>query len=490
MQQKFLRISVLVVALVLASDPAQASSQELFGGELGVWLRSEAQPQLRTLLEKHPRFRGERVRVVAMRGGLPSTETDELNQAIRTQLTHTLAQVKGLQLVWSDSSQGCGVQKKTSYLLGVEVLSESRSRHLVRVAMVDVDEGLWISGAHWQWRGSLTSAEQRAFGDAVFDAPLGTIDKPLAVTSRSALVEQLLQGIDCTLRGGLDGSVHVTSADEHDPLLVDLADRLRERLLLGALLTVAQTGSQADWQLQLSSVSDVGSSVVATLSAVSGGKADTPGAQRLAAVHVHRTGLEVAAKQPPSVFPTQVEAQTRAQASSASDRSQPLIERLQQVTAQVGEQCYRASANCLEVELELAEPGYLMVLRTDSDGGLNLGSCKGPEKAQGSKRFRLSTLRGSGFYGLATKDRQVAAMVHRELLRGAQNCTAAFRQADESGRGNWLEGLELLIEAAAGKLHWQALYFSAVEPERSGALAERQTRVLARPDESITRRLY
>jgi len=154
----------LALTLVACTQLSNAASNELFGGPLGEWLRRDAQKQLTDLLSTHPRFRGERIRVVVMRDGLPATESNGLTQAIRSQLTHKLAQISNVQLVWGETLRGCQVPKKTPYLLGVEVARESRTRHLVRIAMVDVEEGVWVSGAHLQWRGLLTQAERQAGG--------------------------------------------------------------------------------------------------------------------------------------------------------------------------------------------------------------------------------------------------------------------------------------------------------------------------------------
>ena len=184
----------MILSLAILSAMSQAASGELFGGELGNWLSRDAQPTLVKLLSSHPRFHGERVRVVVMRDGQPATESDGLSQAIRAQLTHELAQIDNVQLVWGDSRRGCEVPRKTPYLLGVEVSQESRTRYLVRIAMVDVEEGAWVSGASLQWRGQLTQEERRVRQLASVEGTAGTIDKPLPAHNRAAVVEQLRQG--------------------------------------------------------------------------------------------------------------------------------------------------------------------------------------------------------------------------------------------------------------------------------------------------------
>ena len=94
----------LFLGLMAIAPFSQAASQELFGGALGDWLRRDAQTKLTELLSSHPRFHGERIRVVVMREGQPATESDGLTQAIRAQLTHKLAQIDNVQLVWGETS--------------------------------------------------------------------------------------------------------------------------------------------------------------------------------------------------------------------------------------------------------------------------------------------------------------------------------------------------------------------------------------------------
>ena len=65
--------ATLILGLSVMAQISHAATQELFGGSLGEWLRRDAQVKLTELLSSHPRFHGERIRVVVMREGQPAT---------------------------------------------------------------------------------------------------------------------------------------------------------------------------------------------------------------------------------------------------------------------------------------------------------------------------------------------------------------------------------------------------------------------------------
>lgn len=465
----FVLLVFVLGAPAFAGSP-RGSSGELFGGELGRWLENDAIPELSTLVGKHPRFRGEQIRVVSMEGGRPALGSNQLSAAVRDQLTHRLTRIKNVRVAWQTTATRCGVPRHTPYLLGVEITSESRSRSLVTIAMVDVEEGIWVSGGYLQWRGTLTQQERDALARMVAVAPAGTIEAPLAGGRHKQITAVLLSNIECSLRGGLDGSVQIVVADTNDDLLMGVSAQLREALTRSATITLVDsftkegdnTAERADWLLQLRASSDVGEAVVATLA--QNKKEGAAESQRLAAVYVRRVGASVVASTP------QTPAVTRQQATQAGDQQQAapsyqvsgdksvhssLIDQLHEVPAQPGDRCYMRSAGCLEVQFDLTAPSYLLVLRTQPSGSLNLGSCSSPRKMSGTKRYRLQVRQaGAGFYAVATTDLALARRLHRQLVAGATNC-------GDRGRGDWLDQLEATLASAGQALDWRAFHIPA-----------------------------
>ena len=62
-------ISMFVISLALFASNIQASS--VVDGPLGIWITQQASPKLGEILTQHPRFKGERIKVMAMRDGHP-----------------------------------------------------------------------------------------------------------------------------------------------------------------------------------------------------------------------------------------------------------------------------------------------------------------------------------------------------------------------------------------------------------------------------------
>ncbi len=446
---------VVVLVLVALTTPAfgdssRGSANELFAGELGRWLQNDAIPELAVLVGKHPRFQGEQIRVVTMAGGRPALGSNQLSAAVRDQLTHRLTQIKGVQIAWQTGADRCGVPRNTPYLLGVEITSESRSRSLVTIAMADVEEGIWVSGGYLQWRGVLTQQERHALARLVASAPAGTIDSPLPGDRHNQISALLLKNIECALRGGLDGDVQVAVANSGDELLTAVAERLREALSRSATVVLVNGFDQAnssgedgaDWLLELRLSSDIGEAVIATLAP--NNQASDTGRQRLAAVYVRQAGQNTVVS--PGASPV---------VSVAP--STLLIEDLHEVPVKPGDRCYARSAECLEVQLDLSAPSYLLVLRTQPGGSLNLGSCARPRRVSGTKRYRLQIREGgAGFYAVATTDSELAARLHRQLAAGASNC-------GDRGRSDWLTQFEATLASAKSTLDWRAFYAAAGE---------------------------
>jgi len=267
---------------------------------------------------------------------------------------------------------------------------------------------------------------------------VGSIDSPLPASEHKQISTLLLRQIECSLLGGLEGGVEVVATNPDDQLLATLAEELHESLVHSATVAVVNR-SQSDaslvteWRLELGASTDVGESVVATLSSEA-----APSAQ-LAAVYVQRSlAANVASNNLPNL----------------SAGAMTLIDAMHEVPQQPGDTCYRRSAECLEVQFELVKPSYLIVLRTRPGGAMSLGSCSTPIKVAGTKRYRMRThATGAGLYALATFDQQLAQRLHGQLAAGARNCR-------ERVRGDWLAELESTLAQADEPVDWQTFRLS------------------------------
>jgi len=204
--------------------------------------------------------------------------------------------------------------------------------------------------------------------------------------------------------------------------------------------------------------------VVATLSAADAASDSTT--QRLAAVYIRRDtqGALAGRTQPaPAVSNPKPNSQSNPPALTHGE----LLGQITPVVPEPSEKCFSPRANCMEVQFDLAAPGYVLVFRSGS-GALHLSSCKAPVRTSGVKRYRFKasdTAKGdSSIYAVATLNRKLAVELHNEFSRAAINCSSI--SAGRSGRRSgvrteaWLSTLDDMVSRAPGRIYWQAFYSS------------------------------
>ena len=136
--------------------PAQAASSAdgVVSGNLERWLDAEVLPPLTELLSKHPRFKGETIRVAGLTNGRPNQTSDQLTQALASALTHGLLKTSGVRIAWQEEPLApCALPRRLPYLLGIEVNRKGNRDYEVTVAMIDVEESVWVAGANYSFDG-------------------------------------------------------------------------------------------------------------------------------------------------------------------------------------------------------------------------------------------------------------------------------------------------------------------------------------------------
>ncbi len=458
--------AMLLLSVVGMSAASNASSGELFGAALGAWLERTAVPELTEILGRHPKFSGETIRVVTMRDGRPSNVTDGLSQALRAQLTHKLSRSGNIRIAWLDAASPCAaVTRKVPYLLGVETLGHGHKAE-VRIALVDVEEAVWVPGVNLHWSGVLTAAERKALATQHSIAPAGTLASPIALADYNRIAEQLMARINCNLKHGLDGDVFILA--HKAPELAGLVLALRQQIGTSARLSIARREADADWllEMQLDQVEGVGYELVLQLRSTA---QDLDRAQqRLAAVFVNPLGG----------LSTQVSAVAR---TVPKQLPRPSLGSMQLVEPGQGSRCAtsgrtRASSpalgvDCVEVELALLHASYLVVFQTEASGRLALPDCNAPRnKVNGRKRFRLSPkgLR-AGVYAVTTQDRALARRVHDSLREAAINCSKRATTI----KADWLERTVALLDRHAGAYEWRVLQIPKQDPVQGVIVSRR-----------------
>ncbi len=149
-------------ALGALGAPAWAQATTL-GGDLGDWLDDHAVPELTSLLSEHPRFKGQVIDIVAIDKGQPAAIADELAERIRDQLTLALVRETGVRIPFDTRCE------PVHTVLGIEIDRASTAHFNVTLAMLDLDESIWINGTAQRWSGRLNSGQRRMLATRIAD---------------------------------------------------------------------------------------------------------------------------------------------------------------------------------------------------------------------------------------------------------------------------------------------------------------------------------
>jgi hypothetical protein len=436
----FRRLDALLAAVLCgASASAAAASGGLLDGDLGRWLEGKAVPALLERLDRHPRFRGETLRIVAMRNGEPVSTTDRLNLTIQRALEHRLLQSTGVRIATQGNPGRCDLRTDVPYLLGVEIGGDGPSRHRLHLAIADVEEGIWVNGASETWSGRLTAAQRAALREPISVAQPGSLSNPLSIQDALAVANSLYGQLTCDLRSVPTSEVRLVSDEQQlDGIKRHIDTRLRASTVLRS---VANTGPTT-WTLRIRSTATLQSQrdVILELEDPSGAHATL----RLASVAV--TGIGPAPTMPVDPGP---------ETWLSNLRHQPV--RTQGVCAN------RPDATCMEVTLDLYQPVYLLVFHT-REMRIDVPACgRNPKRREGERRFRFAVASTShhnviadgGFYALATDRSSVARALQRHLAAAPGACRG---KSSTAAIDAWLAELDRLLTRHSGAIQWRAIH--------------------------------
>lgn len=158
------------IFMILASCQFNAFA---LSGELGRWIKSNAGPELARLIQEEPRFIGEAIDIIALRDGHPAAVDDGLTESIREALRHLLLNQSGIRMPLQTTNQ-CQATR-THIVLGISIDQQDAYQHRVQLALLDLDENMWINQSSQVWLGRLSRQQDRLLGtfvspdDDVFD---------------------------------------------------------------------------------------------------------------------------------------------------------------------------------------------------------------------------------------------------------------------------------------------------------------------------------
>ncbi len=152
---------IITICVVLgASSSANAATKRT--QSLEGWLTTTVTPKLANTLSSHPKFRGEVIRMSAMQDGHIIPHSNKLISNIERDLTHLLNRYQNIRIQWRGQPSKPS-DRPIHYVLGIEVQPHGTYEHRVTLAMVDLSEGIWVSGTAARWQGRLSRSEKAAY---------------------------------------------------------------------------------------------------------------------------------------------------------------------------------------------------------------------------------------------------------------------------------------------------------------------------------------
>jgi len=212
-------ILAALIAVGCTTSPAMAKSRPT---TLTGWMDRELVPYLADQLAEHPRFEGETVVFVAFDDGAPAPSTNALVLALRDRLIDTLDDTPGIVIGWQTGRGGAQwnvgdidcTRDAVHYYIGLEVAPLLDGRHRVNMRVLDAEDQSWVAGTGKTWEGRLTSAQRRAFEQALTDEYFrGERDVPFSATQTDMLAAHLAHELACKLLRQTDGEYVIAAAE-------------------------------------------------------------------------------------------------------------------------------------------------------------------------------------------------------------------------------------------------------------------------------------
>ncbi len=242
--------SLLVLLLAYSSTALPASRSEL-----SRWLGDVVTPELREMLSRHPRYRGQSLQLL-------HAGANGLADAVVTVLTINLRGREGIEL-YSPAPQPLPVSASPARIddlqctsledgrlrLLVSAVAAGKRKGQVRIALVE--PGAATGSPHsWEWRGSLSRAERETLG--VSRAPQiadGSMVAPWGGQDIEQAAQDMQRQLACALRPQVATRLDLAwfEASNLPPLLADTVHRSRH--LLGSYAELGFAEESPDYRL-------------------------------------------------------------------------------------------------------------------------------------------------------------------------------------------------------------------------------------------------
>jgi len=205
---------------------------------LDSWLEETLIPYLVRQLSRHPRFKGQPVMLVGMRGEMIRPRVDDLTREIRSKISDALLKQPGPDLAWhavgAPREYPSGVEdvpcrnyRKVRYYIGLDCgLTRLENKLYVKVRALNLDEKKWVAGFGKSWEGRPTAAHKSALAHEQPDEYLrGHRPLPFSEAQPDLLAAYLARNLTCLLRrtASEDLVVHVAEPSANAPVFFKTA---------------------------------------------------------------------------------------------------------------------------------------------------------------------------------------------------------------------------------------------------------------------------
>jgi len=215
-------LPMLAIALLAIAPPAATAARDVED-----WVTGELADYVHARLTTAPRFDGTSVQLVVFADDRAASRTNELALALRNGLRRSLAGRRDIRLSGQPdphqalrqppmTAEDCAAMRP-DVLIGIEVRRAARDDAVVRVRALDDADNRWVPDFGREWRGRLTSAQQRALDtDAVDRSYLGRRDVPYDVSETDLIASHLARDLRCKLMRRVSGEYRLAIAEAPD----------------------------------------------------------------------------------------------------------------------------------------------------------------------------------------------------------------------------------------------------------------------------------
>ncbi|MEH6813192.1 MAG: hypothetical protein V7677_11740 [Motiliproteus sp.] len=222
-------ILLLTLSVLLSGCQQQMLLPQPFRTDsLDNWMSQELTPYLQQQISQHPRFKGQRLKVVKMNGQQLATDMDQLTATLRDQINSTLVSLPESNLVWQANAEAnsatvlqCNQTQAIDYLIAIESQLDVNQQLSVSVRALDMHDQMWVNGFGKNWQGRINNQQKKALQTVSSDQTLrGQRVLPFEPHQGDVIARELAHQLSCKLLKQQDEPVRVYIPNTHqDPFI-------------------------------------------------------------------------------------------------------------------------------------------------------------------------------------------------------------------------------------------------------------------------------